>query len=114
MNRTFTLSLLIILAGAIPTIADQESGTVILEDDFEREESKPEREQVGNGWGTNSNSRAQGVKQVDLAAGALHITRADVADHGVSVTHEAAFADAVITLRFKLVRKTIWASTSPT
>ena len=28
--------------------------------------------------------------------------RAEVADHGVSVTHEADFRDAVITLRFKL------------
>ncbi len=80
-------------------------GTVILEDDFNREEDEPAKEQVGNGWGTNSRSRAKGVKQVDMVDGTMHITRADVADHGVSVTHEAAFQDAVIRLRFKLGAK---------
>ncbi|WP_145197013.1 family 16 glycoside hydrolase [Thalassoglobus polymorphus] len=77
-------------------------GEVILEDHFERTETDDQLEQVGNGWGTNSKSRAKGVKQVDLVDGAMHITRADVADHGVSVTHEVAFKDATIELRFKL------------
>ena len=78
------------------------AGTVILEDDFNREEKDPKLEQVGNGWGTNSKTRAKGVKQVDLVDGAMHIVRAEVADHGVSVTHEVAFKDATIELRFKL------------
>ena len=77
-------------------------GTYLLQDEFNREEKDDSQEQVGNDWGTNSKSRAQGVKQVDLVDGTLHITRADVADHGVSLTHEAAFKDAVINLRFKL------------
>lgn len=77
-------------------------GTLILEDDFDREESSPELEEVGNGWGTNSKSRAKGVKQVDLADGAMHITMAEVADHGVSVHHEAAFKDVTIQMRFRL------------
>ncbi len=81
---------------------DDNQGTVLLEDHFDREEMDQGKEQVGNDWGTNSKSRAQGVKQVDLVDGAMHITRADLADHGVSVTHEVAFQDAVIQLRFKL------------
>ena len=76
--------------------------TVIVQDDFNRQESNPKIEQIGNGWGTNSKTRAQGKKQVSLIDGAMHIVRADVADHGVSVTHEAAFKDATISLRFKL------------
>ncbi len=79
-----------------------ERGKVLLEDDFNRSESDETQEQVGNDWGTNSKSRAQGVKQVDLRDGAMFIRKAEVADHGVSVTHEAAFQDAVISLRFKL------------
>ncbi len=75
---------------------------VILEDDFDREEQDNLKEQIGNDWGTNSRTRAKGQKQVDLVDGAMHITRADVADHGVSVTHEVAFKDATIQLRFKL------------
>ncbi len=82
--------------------AEVVDGTILLKDDFNREEKDPTKEQVGNGWGTNSRTRAKGRKQVDLVDGAMHITKADVADHGVSVTHEAAFKDAIIKLRFKL------------
>jgi len=78
------------------------AATILLEDDFDREESDPAKEEVGNGWGTNSKSRAKGVKQVDLVGGAMHITMAAVADHGVSVHHEVAFKDANIRMRFKL------------
>jgi len=88
---------------ALPAAAGSSTeGKVLLHDNFNREESDPAKEEVGNGWGTNSKSRAKGVKQVDLVDGAMHIVRADVADHGVSVTHEAAFKDATISLRFKL------------
>ncbi|MEZ6089437.1 MAG: hypothetical protein R3C05_15685 [Pirellulaceae bacterium] len=65
-------------------------------------EKDPEKEQVGQGWGTNSRSRAKGVKQVDLVDGAIFIERAAVADHGVSVTHDIEFTDGSIALRFKL------------
>ncbi|MFV1995789.1 MAG: family 16 glycoside hydrolase [Verrucomicrobiales bacterium] len=75
---------------------------LLLEDSFEREESSPEKEEIGNGWSTNSKSRAKGEKQVDLDGGAIHITRAAVADHGVSVVHDLDFRDASIKLRFKL------------
>lgn len=88
--------------GQPPSAGRQSVGVVILDDDFNREEQDPAQEQIGNEWGTNSRSRAQGVKQVDLVDGAMKIMRAKVADHGVSVTHEAAFQDAIITLRFKL------------
>jgi len=91
-----------ICVASVPSFAQQAESTVILEDTFDREEPDPSKEQIGNGWGTNSVSRAQGVKQVDLIDGAMRIMRADVADHGVSVTHEVAFRDALITLRFKL------------
>ena len=53
----------------------------------------------------SSKSRAQGEKQVWLEDGAMHIVRAKVADHGVSVTHEVAFKDATIRLRFKISKQ---------
>lgn len=84
---------------------DEGSSVVILKDDFERQEADPEKEQIGNGWDTNSKTRAKGTKQADLVDGALYITRAAVADHGVSVTHEVAFQDATIRLRFKIGSK---------
>ena len=84
------------------TVCGGEKGKLLLSDDFERTEKDDSKEQVGNDWSTNSRSRAKGEKQVDLKDGALHITRAEVADHGVSVVHEVAFRDATIRLRFKL------------
>ncbi len=97
-----TLAFFLTLGMALSSEAFAQSGTVILSDDFERTEADDSKEQVGNDWGTNSKTRAKGKKQVDLVDGAIHITRADVADHGVSVTHEVAFRNATISLRFKL------------
>jgi hypothetical protein len=77
-------------------------GALIFEDDFERDEPDPEQELIGKDWGTNSKSRAKGQKQVDLDGGAIHITRAAIADHGVSVYHDQEFKDGVIRLRFKI------------
>ena len=74
---------------------------VILEDHFERTEADDAKEQVGGGWSTNSRSRAGGNKQVDLADGALVITRHPAADHAVSIVHHAEFTDGTIELRFK-------------
>lgn len=78
---------------------------VLLNDSFQRDEPVAGKEAVGNGWGTNSRSRAKGNQQVDLIDGVMHITRHPVADHGVSVTHEVSFKDAVIELRFKIGTK---------
>ncbi len=92
------------LAAADLIAADPPSGfgRRLFSDSFERSEADPAREQPGNNWGTNSRSRAQGVKQVFLRDGALFIKMAAVADHGVSVTQDVAFDDAVIRMRFKL------------
>lgn len=77
-------------------------GMLILSDDFDRSESTPELEEVGNGWSTNSKSRAKGVKQVDLRDGAMFVHRADEADHGVSVVHDLEFKNAHIQMQFKI------------
>jgi len=76
--------------------------TLIFSDDFNRNESQEAKEEIGNGWNTNSKSRAGGNKQVDLRDGAMHIYRHEVADHAVSVTHPAEFKNGSIELRFKL------------
>lgn len=100
MKRTTLL--LALSASLVASAQAGPKGKLLLSDDFERSEKNDAKEEVGNGWGTNSKSRAKGRKQVDLKDGAMHITRADVADHGVSVTHEVGFKDATIQLRFKL------------
>ena len=79
---------------------DAQATGVLFQDQFERTEKDQEKEQPGNGWGTNSKTRAKGVKQVFLGDGKMHIKRAAVADHGVSVTQDVSFRNAQITLRF--------------
>jgi len=80
----------------------RENGTALFQDDFNRHESTPDKEEVGNGWTTNSAWRAKGAKQASLEDGALHITKAAIADHGVAIFHDVAFKDGAVRLRFKL------------
>ena len=40
----------------------KEPGKLILSDDFERNDSQELKDEVGNGWGTNSAKRAGGNK----------------------------------------------------
>lgn len=77
-------------------------GALILEDDFDREEATPDKEDIGNGWTSNSAWRAKGHKQVDLAEGAMHVTRHAEADHGVAIFHKVAFQDGAVQFKFKL------------
>jgi hypothetical protein len=92
---TFTLAL-----GPLLSAADH--GTVIFKDDFNRNESQEKTDEPGNGWGTNSKSRAKGDKQVDLKDGAMRIFLSPRADHAVSVTQPFEFTDGAVALRFKL------------
>lgn len=76
--------------------------TVLIDDHFDRADADPNKESLGPGWSTNSRSRAKGNKQVWLKDQAMYAERHAVADHGVSVVHEAAFDDVRIDVRFKL------------
>jgi hypothetical protein len=87
-----------------PLSAD-DFGELIFEDDFERSESQDETDEPGNGWKTNSKSRAQGEKQVDLKDGTMRIFISPKADHGVSVVQPAEFTDGTVSLRFMLEDK---------
>jgi len=101
MIRNLLFSFALSLLTTVCVHAD-DKGELIFEDDFERSESQEEKDEPGNGWNTNSKSRAQGDKQVDLRDGAMYIYLSEKADHGVSVTHEAEFTDGAVSLRFML------------
>jgi hypothetical protein len=87
---------------AIPLSAAQNPGQLIFEDDFARTESQEKTDEPGNGWATNSKSRAKGNKQVDLRDGAMYIFTHAEADHAASITHPAEFTDGTVTMRFML------------
>ncbi len=97
--------LLLLAAFTFPTFSillAADPGELIFQDDFERGESQETKDDPGNGWGTNSKSRAKGNKQVDLRNGAMYIYIHEEADHAVSVTQPAAFTDGAVGLRFQL------------
>ncbi len=75
---------------------------LLFEDSFERNESQEEKDEVGNGWTTNSKSRAADNKQVDLKNGAMYIYIHEKADHAVSVRQDVEFKDGYVTMRFML------------
>ncbi|QDU93862.1 hypothetical protein [Lignipirellula cremea] len=78
------------------------AGTLILEDDFDRDESTPGKEEIGNGWRSNSAWRANGKQQVDLIDGAMYAVRHAEADHGVAIFHDAGLQNGSVQMKFKL------------
>lgn len=84
------------------SVKAEDYGQLIFQDDFQRNEAQEKTDEPGNGWGTNSKSRAKGNKQVDLRDGAMFIFISKEADHAVSVTHPAEFCDGAVALRFRL------------
>jgi len=83
-------------------LAAADKGTLIFQDDFQRSESQEITDEPGNGWGTNSKSRAKGHKQVDLRDGAMYIYTHAEADHAASITHPAEFQNGTVQMRFML------------
>ena len=76
--------------------------TLLFSDDFARDEATPGKEDIGNGWTSNSAWRAKGHQQVDLKDGVMHVTKHAEADHGVAIFHAAEFQDGLVELKFKL------------
>jgi hypothetical protein len=87
------------------TLWADERGRLLFKDDFERNETQEQTDEIGGGWATNSKSRAAGNKQVDLRDGAMYIYVHAAADHAVSVTHPAEFRNGSVELRFMLEDK---------
>lgn len=99
--KHFVFALVVVLfSGA--NLFGQETGKLIFQDDFERAEADDTKEQLGNGWTTNSKRRAKGNKQVDLRDGAMFIYIHEQADHAVSVVHAAEIQDGMVSARIKL------------
>ncbi|MDF1826652.1 MAG: hypothetical protein P1U68_18565 [Verrucomicrobiales bacterium] len=93
------------LSLSLPAGGEENFGTLIFEDRFERNESQEAKDEPGNGWTTSSDKTAKGYKQVDLRDGAVYIYTHAEANHATSFRHEFAFQDGTIGLRFQLEDK---------
>lgn len=100
--------LLLILLLSLPVHAAGDAtlvkarGTLLFQDEFNRDEKTPDKEDIGGGWTSNSAWRAKGHKQVDLANGAMRVAKHPEADHGVAIFHDVAFQDGAVQMKFKL------------
>lgn len=103
-SRSWVMRILVLLFASLTVHAADpgSAGTLLFEDHFDRDEATPDKEDIGNGWTSNSAWRAKGHKQVDLADGAMHVTKHAEADHGVAIFHDIAFQDGAVELKFKL------------
>ncbi|MFD2255970.1 family 16 glycoside hydrolase [Luteolibacter algae] len=99
MKKTLLSALLL---SSFSSAMASEHGKLLFEDDFNRNESQEFKEEIGNGWASNSEGRAGGNKQVDLRDGTMHIYMHATADHAVSVTHPMGFKDGAVEVRFML------------
>lgn len=92
----------LLLVSALCTSLATAEPALLFSDDFTRKEATAGKEDIGNGWTSNSAWRAKGHQQVDLKDGAMHVTKHAEADHGVAIFHAAEFQDGSVELRFKL------------
>jgi hypothetical protein len=95
------LALFCPLCGLV-SAADPPKGVLLFSDDFDRKEATPDKEDIGNGWTSNSAWRAKGHKQVSLIDGVMHVTKHAEADHGVAIFHDVSLQDGAVELKFKL------------
>lgn len=102
MNLLPISVLLCAICGALQGANPPTGGTLLFQDDFNRKEAFLEKEDIGNGWTSNSAWRAKGHKQVTVADGFMSVTKHAEADHGVAIFHDVAFQDGAVELKFKL------------
>ncbi len=94
--------LLLLSVCSVFSVGHAAEPALLFSDDFARDEASPGKEDIGNGWTSNSAWRAKGHQQVDLKDGIMHVTKHAEADHGVAIFHNVEFQDGVVELRFKL------------
>lgn len=102
IKQTLFLTLLCILPASPNGASAQQTRILLFEDDFQRNESQEQKDELGDGWGTNSEKRAGGNKQVDLIDGTMFVFKHKTADHSVSIVHPANYKDCRVQLRFRL------------
>ena len=86
---------------ALSAGAEQDFGTLVFSDEFNRVETQKLKDEPGNGWKTSSSWSAKGNKEVDLVDGTMHIYIHPEAIHAVDVGHDFQFIDGTATMRFK-------------
>jgi hypothetical protein len=86
---------------ALSLVAEDNFGTLVFSDNFERKETQKVKDEPGNGWNTSSSWSAKGNKEVDLVDGTMYIYIHPEAIHAVDVGHAFQFIDGTATMRFK-------------
>jgi hypothetical protein len=78
---------------------------LVFEESFDRPDGSKTEDAIGNGWTTNSKSRAMGDKQAFLENGTLTVHISERANHAVSIKHDFALSDCTVVVKFKIGEK---------
>jgi hypothetical protein len=79
-----------------------QSGVLLFEDGFEREEDGNGWKAIGHGWESATAERVPHLKMADLDEGILKIASATrEAGHAAHIHHDAGFTDGGVSLRFR-------------
>ncbi|MCG6155187.1 hypothetical protein [Rubinisphaera margarita] len=100
--KSLALSALLLGSLSLTAVAKEPATKPVFSDQFERSEKNDQKEEVGNGWTTNSKGRAKGDKQVDLKDGTLVVNISPQADHAVTVKQVLDLSDCCVRFRFQL------------
>lgn len=101
LSTLVATALLFVSGFASALRAEENLGTLVFSDEFERTETQSIKDEPGNGWNTSSSWSAKGNKEVALKDGALYIYIHPEAIHAVDVGHAFQFIDGTATMRFK-------------
>lgn len=93
---------LLLLAAFALRLHAETTATLIFSDDFARDEATLDRDDIGNGWTTNSAWRAPGKKQADLKDGVLVVGTDPSAGHALVLFHPAPLTNGIVEFRFKI------------
>ena len=97
----FMKKLLLLLIFISLSVSAENYGELIFKDNFERNEANEQKEEPGNGWISNSKTRAKGNKQLDLKDGSLYIYTHAEADHAAVAKHDIGFKNGTISMKVK-------------
>lgn len=89
------------------TLCAESPGTLIFSDDFNRVDSVIGKDDLGNGWTTNSELRAPGKKEAAIKNGVVVAGTSEGASHTLGLFHPAGLRDGAIEVKFQIPEQEI-------
>ena len=77
---------------------------ILFQDNFDRKEANPKKQDIGNGWSSNTSLRSKNKKALGISDGAMHIKVPKGLDHSIIARHNVDFGDVLVEMKFKFTK----------